>query len=174
MPSHPTGPLTAFRIADDRFPLLDGGGAFKIGGRWNSKGRYVVYAGIGFATAMLEKLAHTRIGKIPVGQHFAEVFIPGQIAIEEVGPSDVSGWADSDYAASRAYGDAWYDSRRSAVLVVPSHPAMGFERNVLINQLHPDFADIRAARPRQVLWDARLFAPSSTSLSSSQAGPPKA
>jgi hypothetical protein len=67
MPSHPTGPLTAFRIADDRFPLLDGGGAFKIGGRWNSKGRYVVYAGIGFATAMLEKLAHTRIGKIPVG-----------------------------------------------------------------------------------------------------------
>jgi hypothetical protein len=38
---------------------------------------------------------------------------------------------------------------------------MGFERNVLINQLRPDFADIRAARPRQVLWDARLFAPSS-------------
>jgi len=36
---------------------------------------------------------------------------------------------------------------------------MGFERNLLINQLHPDFADIRAARPRPVLWDARLFAP---------------
>ncbi len=119
MPSHPTGPFTAFRIADDRFPLLDGGGAFKTGGRWNSKGRHVVYAGIGFATSMLEKLAHTRIGKIPNGQHFAEVFIPGHIAIEEVGPSDVSGWTDPDYAASRAYGDAWYDSRRSAVLVVP-------------------------------------------------------
>jgi hypothetical protein len=36
---------------------------------------------------------------------------------------------------------------------------MGFERNLLINQLHPDFADIRAARPRSVLWDARLFMP---------------
>jgi len=106
MPSHPTGPLTAFRIADDRFPLLDGGGAFKTGGRWNGKGRHVVYAGIGFATAMLEKLAHTRIGRIPIGQQFAEIFIPGHITVEEIGPSDVSGWNDPGYAASRAYGDA--------------------------------------------------------------------
>ena len=68
-------------------------------------------------------------------------------------------WNDPGYVASRAYGNAWYDSRRSAVLIVPSHPAMGFERNLLINQLHPDFADIRASRPRPVLWDARLFAP---------------
>jgi RES domain-containing protein len=159
MPSHPTGPFTAFRIADDRFPLLDGGGAFKTGGRWNSKGRHVVYAGIGFATAMLEKLAHTRIGRIPIGQQFAGIFIPGHITVEEIGPSDVTRWNDPGYAASRAYGDAWYDSQRSAVLVVPSHQAMGFERNLLINQLHPDFADIRAARPRSVLWDARLFMP---------------
>jgi hypothetical protein len=41
---------------------------------------------------------------------------------------------------------------------------MGFERNVLINQLHPDFADIQAARPRQVLGDARLFAASSSPI----------
>ncbi len=159
MPSHPTGPLTAFRIADDRFPLLDGGGAFKTGGRWNSKGRHVVYAGLGFATAMLEKLAHTRIGRIPAGQQFAKIFVPGHVAVEEIGPGDVPGWDDPGYAASQAYGDAWYDNRRSAVLIVPSHPAMGFERNLLINQLHPDFADIRASRPRPVIWDARLFAP---------------
>ncbi|MGQ9366966.1 RES family NAD+ phosphorylase [Azospirillum sp. ST 5-10] len=151
--------MTAFRIADDRFPLLDGGGAFRTGGRWNSKGRYVIYAGIGFATAMLEKLVRTRIGVVPAGQQFAEIFIPGNLTVEEVGPSDVAGWSDPGYAASRAFGDAWYDSRRSAVLIVPSHPAMGFERNVLIHQLHADFADIRAARPRPVLWDARLFAP---------------
>lgn len=151
-------PITAFRIADDRFPLLDGGGAFRGGGRWNSKGRHVIYAGIGFATAMLEKLAHTRIGKIPEGQQFAEIFISSHVAIEEVGPADVPGWNDPGYAASRAYGDAWYDSRRSAVLIVPSHPAMGFERNVLINQLHRDFSEIRTSQPRPVLWDARLFA----------------
>jgi RES domain-containing protein len=158
MPSHPSGPLVAFRIVDDRFPLLDGGGAFKTGGRWNSKGRYVIYAGLGFAIALLEKLARTRIGKVPAGQQFAEIFIPADVSVEEVGPSDVPGWNDPGYGPSRAFGDTWYDSRRSLILIVPSHPAMGLERNVLINQLHPEFGSVRTARPRPIVWDGRLFA----------------
>lgn len=151
--------LTGYRIADDRFPLLDGGGAFRMGGRWNSPGRYVIYAGIGFATAMLEKLVHTNIGKVPKGQQFADILIPDHIGREEIASNDLPGWRDADLGASRAFGDAWYDSRRSAVLIVPSLPAMGMERNLLINQLHPDFADIRAGRPRPLHWDARLFGP---------------
>lgn len=146
-------------MADDRFPLLDGTGAFRAGGRWNSRGRFVIYAGLGFAVALLEKLVRTRIGKVPRGQQFAELFIPGGIAIEEIGAADVPGWNDPGYGASRAYGDAWYDTGRSAVLIVPSHPAMGYERNILINQLHPQFSEIRASRPRPVIWDGRLFTP---------------
>ena len=160
MPSRPSGPYTAFRIADDRFPLLDGSGASRTGGRWNGKGRFVVYAALGFATAMLEKLVRTRIGRIPTGQHFAELFVPGHVSVEEIGPRDVPGWNDPSHATSRAFGDAWYDGRRSAVLIVPCHPAMGYERNLLINQLHPEFAAIHASRPRPVVWDARLFRPS--------------
>lgn len=149
--------LRAFRIADDRYPLLDGGGAFRTGGRWNSKGRYVIYAGIGFATAMLEKLAHTRIGKIPVGQQFADIHIPAHVSVERLDPAAVPGWNRMDYIAARAFGDEWYDRRRTAVLIVPSLPSMGLEQNLLINQLHPDFTDIKAGRPQPVLWDARLF-----------------
>ena len=55
MPSHPSGPFTAFRIAENRFPLLDGGGAYRFGARWNSSGRHVIYAGLGFAVALIEK-----------------------------------------------------------------------------------------------------------------------
>jgi RES domain-containing protein len=160
LPSRPTGPFTAFRIADDRFPLLDGSGASRIGGRWSSKGRHVIYAALGFATAMLEKLARTRIGRIPIGQQFAEIIVPGHVIVEEVGPRDVPGWNDPGYGPSRSFGDAWYDDKRSAVLIVPSHPAMGYERNLLINQLHPEFGEIQASRPRPVSWDARLFRPS--------------
>jgi RES domain-containing protein len=123
LPSRPTGPFTAFRIVDDRYPLLDGSRASRTGGRWSGKGRYVVYAALGFATAMLKKLVRTRIGRIPTGKQFAEILVPG--------------WNDPGYGPSRGYGDAWYDSRRSAVLIVPCHPAMGYERNLLINQLHP-------------------------------------
>lgn len=149
--------IHAFRIADDRYPLLDGGGAFRTGGRWNSKGRYVIYAGVGFATAMLEKLAHTRIGKIPNGQQFADIHIPAQVSVERLDQAALPGWNRMDYVAARAFGDEWYDRRRTAVLIVPSLPSMGLEQNLLINQLHPDFADVRAGQPQPVIWDARLF-----------------
>jgi RES domain-containing protein len=86
------------------------------------------------------------------------VFIPGTVEIEQIGPADVPGWDRSDYGPSRAYGDLWYDSGRTAALVVPSLPAMGLERNLLINQRHPRFAEISHAAPRPVVWDARLFA----------------
>jgi RES domain-containing protein len=151
------GPLVAFRVADNRFPLLDGGGAFEVAGRWHRPGRLIIYAGLGFAVAMLEKLVRVRTGWVPARQQFAEIFTPGIVEIEEVGPVDVPGWNGADYGASQAYGDAWYDSGRTAVLIVPSVPAMGQERNVLINQRHPQFRHITHAEPRPVVWDARLF-----------------
>ena len=151
------GPLVAFRIGDNRFPLFDGGGAFEVAGRWHKPGRSIIYAGLGFAVAMLEKLVRLRTGWMPARQQFAEIFIPGPVEVEQVGPADVPGWNRSDYAASQAYGDAWYDSGRTAVLIVPSVPAMGLERNVLINQTHPQFRHVTHAEPRPVVWGARLF-----------------
>jgi hypothetical protein len=44
------------------------------------------------------------------------------------------------------------------VLIVPSVPAMGLDRNVLINQRHPQFRHIAQGDPRPLIWDARLFA----------------
>jgi RES domain-containing protein len=157
MPSHPSGPFTAFRIAENRFPLLDAGGAYRFGARWNSSGRHVIYAGLGFAVALIEKLVRARLGKMPKDHQFAEIFIPATMAIEEVAPADVPGWNDAGYVASRGYGDVWYDSGRTAVLIVPSVPAVGLEQNVLINQRHPQFRYVTHANPRPVVWDARLF-----------------
>jgi RES domain-containing protein len=151
------GPLLAFRIADDRFPLLDGDGAFRASGRWHTTGRYVIYAGLGFAVALLEMLVRARTYEVPEGHQFAEIFVPGTVEVEEVGADGLPDWNRSDRAASRAYGDAWYDSGRTAVLIVPSVPAMGLERNVLINQRHPQFRHVTHGEPRPVVWDARLF-----------------
>jgi len=67
-------------------------------------------------------------------------------------------WIRSDYVASHDYGDAWYDNGRTAVLIVPSVPAMGLERNVLINRRHLQFRLVTHAEPRPTVWDARLFA----------------
>lgn len=158
-------PLVAWRIADDRYPLLDGGGAFRTAGRWHSPGRFIIYAGLGVAVVLLEKLVRTRIGDIPKRQHIAAITIPADLAVDEAGSADVPGWNDPAWSAARAHGNAWYDEARSAVLLVPSLPAMGLERNVLINQRHPDFGKIGYDPPLPVVWDRRLFLAQDASLS---------
>ena len=75
-------PLRAYRIADSRHPIFDGTGAATLGGRWNSPGRRVIYASETYAGALLEKLAHTNIGRVPKRQAYVEIEIPAGLEIE--------------------------------------------------------------------------------------------
>lgn len=149
----------AWRIADGRFDPFSSTGAALVGGRWNSPGLGVVYASLSYAGAMLEILAHAGIGRVPRSQVAIEITIGAEVSVEHPGDLDLpAGWTGTDLSRSRAFGDAWLQSRRSAVLVVPSVVARR-EGNVLINPLHPDFSLITAGRPEPVVWDARLFGP---------------
>ena len=78
------------------------------------------------------------------------------LSIEAVAPEDVPHWNSAAFADCRAVGDRWYDERRTPVLLVPPVVTV-VERNVLMNQEHPDFARIRARQPLPVDWDARLW-----------------
>jgi RES domain-containing protein len=62
----------------------------------------------------------------------------------------------ASFEASRSFGDRWYDERRTPVLMVPS-VVTHVERNILINQEHPDFSRISASQPVPVSWDRRLW-----------------
>ena len=149
--------LTAYRIADARYPIFDGTGASLIGGRWNSPGRPVVYAAASYAGAMLERLVHAGTGRMPKNQKVVLMRIPARVSREEwTWDSLPPGWSADDAIASRAFGDAWLDRGRSAVLIVPSVLAK-YEKNVVINAAHPDVRWIVASRPEKVVWDLRLF-----------------
>jgi len=156
MASRRRGPLRAYRIADGRKPIFDGSGAALYGGRWNSPGRRVIYAAETYAGALIEKLVHTNIGRLPKHQKYIEILVPDDVAIEEVDPGRIAGWDAAGLIVSRSFGDQWYDSQRSAVLLVPSVVSR-IERNVIINQEHRDFRKIRAGEPKPVIWDERLF-----------------
>ena len=139
------------------FLWLDGGGAFRSADGGTAPAAHVVYAGIGFATALVEKLVRTRVGRIPKDQQMGEILVPGYLAAEEIGAADLPGWRDP--GCEPAEPSAMPVRRaQTLALIVPSVPAMGYERNLLLNQLHPDFAEVTCARPRPVVWDARLFA----------------
>jgi RES domain-containing protein len=150
--------LKAYRIAGAGHVVFDGTGAELRGGRWNSPGRKVIYAGSSFAIAMLERLVYTRIGTVPVGDLYVEIEIPAGVAVEVLDPATVPGWDSVDKIASRAFADAWFDQARTAVLAVPS-AVTPLEQNVVINQTHPDFRQIVASAERLVVWDQRFFAP---------------
>ena len=157
MASRRSGPLTAYRIASARFPLLDGAGAALVGGRWNSKGHRVIYGGLSFGGALLEQLAHAGIGRLPRHQRWIEIHLPAGTRIEELEPDHVPGWWEPDSDAALAAGDRWFRAGRALALIVPSVVGRPVERNILINQEHPDFARVTASRPKPVIWDERLF-----------------
>ena len=157
MASRLEGEALAWRICDGRFEPFSGTGAAMVGGRWNSPGLAVIYASRSFAGAMLERLAHAGIGRLPKSQVAVCIHIPGDVSVENADETDLpTGWADADQQAARDFGDAWLRERRTAVLCVPSVVARR-ESNLLINPLHPDFSRIRADPPEPVVWDARLF-----------------
>jgi RES domain-containing protein len=155
MASPRSGPRRAFRIADMRHTIFDGTGAMLHGARWNSAGRRVIYASETYAGALLEILVHAS-GSVPRSQGYIEIEIPAGLSIEEVTPDGLPHWDSPSFETARAFGDRWYDERRTPVLMVPS-VVTRVERNILINQEHPDFARIRASQALPVRWDKRLW-----------------
>jgi RES domain-containing protein len=150
-----SGPLRAFRIADMRHLIFDGSGAMLHGARWNSPGRRVIYAAETYAGALLEILVHAS-GSVPRSQGYVEIEIPSGLSIEEITQDDVPRWNAPSFEAAQAFGDRWYDERRTPVLMVPS-VVTRVERNVLFNQEHPEFPLVRASQAVPVRWDARLW-----------------
>jgi RES domain-containing protein len=149
--------MQIYRIADRRHPVWDGTGAMLMGGRFNSPGKPVIYGSLSFAGAMLEVLAHARIGKVPRNHVYVKAEAPEGLTLERAAedclPQD---WDAPDSGAAREFGDRWLDQRRSAVLLVPSVVAR-LEWNALVNPAHPDAMHIDVTDPAPVIWDARLF-----------------
>jgi len=151
--------VRAFRIGSFSYPLFDGtGAATSDNARWNSRGRHVIYAAEHYATALLEKAAQLNSLKLPRTLVFVRIDVPGDVSVEDIRPEDLAGWDADSKNVSRAFGDRWYDEQRSAVLLVPSLAAPGLERNVLINQRHPQFTRLAASEPEPLRGHPNLFA----------------
>lgn len=150
--------LTAYRIGSAAHPLLDGAGAAVTDdARWNSRGRYVIYAAEHYAAALLEKAAQLNGIRIPRTLVFVTIQAPAGAVMEELQTGELPGWDADDKSASQNFGDRWYDELRSLVLLVPSLAAPGLERNVLINQRHPQFAQVTATSPKPVRCHPKLL-----------------
>lgn len=149
--------LFCYRIGDPngQYPIYDAEGARLYPGRWNTFTSPIIYASEHYSTAMLEKLVHANL-VMPANQHFIRITIPNGTSYEMFQTAAHPGWDSKNEAICKAYGKAWFEERRSALLIVPSIPAR-VERNVLINPLHADAAGITHDLAEPVWWDDRLY-----------------
>lgn len=116
----------------------------------------MIYASEHYATGLLEKAAQLNSIRFPRTLAYTRIDIPDNASVEAVGPDIVPGWDADDRRTSQSFGDRWYDERRTLLLIVPSLAAPGIERNVLINQRHPEFAGVRADPPAPLVCHPKL------------------
>ena len=129
-----------------RHARLDGEGARRAGGRWNSPGRAVV----------LKNLVHMSRKDFPSGYVCVAAVLPLDITV--VQESELRLLPDLRDFSPQALGDWWIRARESAVLQVPS-AVVSWECNYLLNPAHPEFARIRVDPPALFHFDERLFPP---------------
>jgi RES domain-containing protein len=148
--------MRAYRIGSGGHPVFDGTGASLYGGRWNDPRQRVVYCSASFAIAMLERLCYAALGRLPDGDRYVEVDVPDD-SIEIFDETAHPGWdASGSTAVARIFGSRWWQERRSVALLVPS-VVTKIDRNLVLNQDHPDFGRLGTGPERPVHWDRRLF-----------------
>ena len=99
---------------------LDGAGGLYASGRWHTIGRLVVYCAPNASTALLESLVHIRgrASLIPVMQRHHVIDCPDDIRVEGLKSRLPLDWRE-DVSLTRAIGDEWLGSGRTALLRVP-------------------------------------------------------
>ena len=147
-------PVAAYRVCRRIYARLDGEGSRRVGGRWNSPGRPVVYMAQSVALAVLENLVHMSGQDYPTGHVIVEAIIPDHVRI--LGHTRFLDSQSSGAMIERKAGDAWLASGESAILRVPSAVVQG-DWNFLINPRHLDFAQIMVEPPVPMRFDERLF-----------------
>lgn len=150
--------MRAFRIGRSVYPVFDGTGAAKTGGRWNKKDTPVIYCANNLAAARLEILVGLVPKLLPKDHVWISVDIPDEVSVSELTDALLpAGWDNPLHTdISRDIGEAWLSSLASLVLVVPSVAAKG-DKVILINPRHPDFPLLKPTEPRHLDWDDRLF-----------------
>ena len=136
---------------------FSGEGAWRYGGRWNSRNVRVIYASEHQSTAALEVFVHNK--PFNPDETYTAFNLEWPDSLTERFPSEklpVNWRAFPSPMETKEIGDRWIHEKRSAVLAIPSaiSPA---ETNFLINPEHRDFKRIRIAPPIAYEFDSRLL-----------------
>jgi RES domain-containing protein len=150
--------MQAWRIAKRQFALdRMGSGARNAGGRWNSPGVAVIYAGMTPEISAMEKLVHTG-DLLPTDLVLVRIDLPSETGLyRHYGVDEVpAGWdALPGSAAAVDFGDAFVSAGNYLGILVPS-VLMPESSNVVLNPSHPEFSSVAMTIVRSFEFDSRL------------------
>jgi RES domain-containing protein len=151
--------LTAWRLVKTRHVATawDGEGAAATGGRWNSPGVPVIYASATLSLSLLEILVHLPSGLMPSYKAMSVQFDESLVTTLPASAVPANFQSYPVPPETRAVGDAWVASGRSAVLSVPS-VIVPMERNYVFHPGHRDFRKLRIGAAQAFPLDRRLAA----------------
>lgn len=151
--------MIVFRLSKSKFANdLSGKGAEKSGGRWNSKGKALVYTSASRALCTAEIAVHTPLGNLPTDYKIITIEIPVEVMIRELRADELPpDWKSIPHAHStQVIGDSFVSEGIFAVLKVPSVVVQD-EFNYLVNPLHPDSQKVKIIAIEPFNFDERLF-----------------
>ena len=149
--------MRVWRLQRRVYHPLDGEGARRNGGRWNTRGVAVVYSSSTLSLATLELLVHVDPDLIPDDLAAYEIDLPEDLSREAVGLDDLpADWREPENPGCKAIGDAWIREGRVALLRVPS-VIIPEEYNILVDPSHREAGRITVASEREFVFDPRLI-----------------
>jgi RES domain-containing protein len=140
--------VLAWRLCRAPFADLNGEGALRYGGRWNSPGRPLVYAASTAALALLEVRVHLDLPP----ELLPDDYVLMTIDLRELPTEEVTYMP----AIPEDYGDVWLREQRTPVLKVPS-AIIPESSNLLLNPNHPAATEARVTETRRFEFDPRLW-----------------
>jgi RES domain-containing protein len=145
--------ITLWRVSQHQ--ELQGVGGLRAPGRWHERGSPIVYLSETPAGALLEACVHTSANDVPPKYTLLHVDVADSVSLEMLDVSTLpDDWPDRP-DVTQNIGSAWLDSRRTALLRVPS-ALVPATFNVLLNPVHADAAGVRIQTATQFPFDLRI------------------
>lgn len=138
--------------------MFDGEGAFRFGGRWNSRGTRILYTAGSLSLAALEMLVHLNSEEVLLAYSFASAEFDESLIlpVEDFRPLPENWSASPPPLDIQRIGDEWAETLASVVLKVPTS-VLPVEFNYLINVGHPEFSKVKFGKPQTFTFDERLY-----------------
>ena len=136
--------MKVFRIVQDQIRTTDLSrtGAFRTGGRWNSKGTYMLYTSENSSLALLEISIHYDNGDMPPELFIMEIDISDDSLIYTLPDDQYSkDWLKLSLLENQARGSMWMNNKKWLGIRVRSAINQR-EHNILLNPLYPNYNNL--------------------------------